>query len=197
MLFQELPERWLSQSSAPRRRCICVCVRSPRYGLSVGIFESGSAGTRTRNQPRKLSGLLLFSQVVFLIQCQNRQLRILFAFELTFKGTRFTHRRELFRADENDFSTKTACGVITSAPMLGDAALEVLSGSDVIAPSTAYNVNPGHISDGSAGTRTRNQRLKRALLYRLSYRPMREAFLKYIAVNGNIVGQALRLPTMS
>src|SRR5216110_2204932 len=26
--------------------------------------------------------------------------------------------------------------------------------------------------DGSAGTRTRNQRLKRALLYRLSYRPV-------------------------
>ena len=25
---------------------------------------------------------------------------------------------------------------------------------------------------------------------------MREAFLKYIAANGNIVGQALRLPTM-
>src|SRR6266436_7869078 len=50
---------------------------------------------------------------------------------------------------------------------------------------------------GSAGTRTRNQRLKRALLYRLSYRPMRETSLKYIAPNGNIVGQALRLPTMS
>jgi hypothetical protein len=30
----------------------------------------------------------------------------------------------------------------------------------------------------------------------LSYRPMREAFLKYIAANGNIVGQALRLPTV-
>jgi hypothetical protein len=28
--------------------------------------------------------------------------------------------------------------------------------------------------DGSAGTRTRNQRLKRALLYRLSYRPCAE-----------------------
>ena len=26
---------------------------------------------------------------------------------------------------------------------------------------------------------------------------MREAFLKYIAANGKIVGQALRLPTMS
>jgi hypothetical protein len=26
---------------------------------------------------------------------------------------------------------------------------------------------------------------------------MREAFLKYIVANGNIVGQALRLPTMS
>ena len=51
-------------------------------------------------------------------------------------------------------------------------------------------------SRGSAGTRTRNQRLKRALLYRLSYRPMREAFLKYIAANGNIVGQELRLPIM-
>jgi hypothetical protein len=30
---------------------------------------------------------------------------------------------------------------------------------------------------GSAGTRTRNQRLKRALLYRLSYRPERKTFL--------------------
>src|SRR5438874_8750322 len=30
---------------------------------------------------------------------------------------------------------------------------------------------------GSAGTRTRNQRLKRALLYRLSYRPVGERFL--------------------
>src|ERR1051326_4425879 len=33
-------------------------------------------------------------------------------------------------------------------------------------------------SNGSAGTRTRNQRLKRALLYRLSYRPLREWFCK-------------------
>jgi len=31
----------------------------------------------------------------------------------------------------------------------------------------------------------------------LSYRPMREAFLRYIAANRNIVGQAFRLPTMS
>ncbi len=157
----------------------------------------GSAGTRTRNQPRKLSGLLLLSQVVFLIQCQNRQLRILFTFELTFNGTRFTHRRELFSGDEDDFSTKTACGVITPAPVLGYTALKVLSGADVIAPNTADNINPSHMIDGSAGTRTRNQRLKRALLYRLSYRPMRETSLKYITANGNIVGQALRLPTMS
>jgi hypothetical protein len=49
---------------------------------------------------------------------------------------------------------------------------------------------------GSAGTRTRNQRLKRALLYRLSYRPVAETSLKYIAPDRNIVGQALRLPTM-
>ena len=46
---------------------------------------------------------------------------------------------------------------------------------------------------GSAGTRTRNQRLKRALLYRLSYRPLRETSVKYIATNRNIVGHALRL----
>jgi hypothetical protein len=31
---------------------------------------------------------------------------------------------------------------------------------------------PSHSFNGSAGTRTRNQRLKRALLYRLSYRPI-------------------------
>ena len=105
--------------------------------------------------------------------------------------------RQLAHGDENDFSTKTLCSVITSGPVLGDPALEVLSGADVIAPSTADNVNPSHMSCGSAGTRTRNQRLKRALLYRLSYRPVREASLKYIATNRNIVGQALRLPTMS
>ena len=49
-------------------------------------------------------------------------------------------------------------------------------------------------SDGSAGTRTRNQRLKRALLYRLSYRPSRETFLIQIAAGRKVVGQALRLP---
>jgi hypothetical protein len=32
-------------------------------------------------------------------------------------------------------------------------------------------------SSGSAGTRTRNQRLKRALLYRLSYRPDERKFV--------------------
>src|SRR6188472_3299535 len=32
-------------------------------------------------------------------------------------------------------------------------------------------------SRGSAGTRTRNQRLKRALLYRLSYRPVKVEFV--------------------
>src|SRR6476660_153828 len=46
-------------------------------------------------------------------------------------------------------------------------------------------------SCGSAGTRTRNQRLKRALLYRLSYRPLRKRFLKYIAANRKVVGHAL------
>ncbi len=34
------------------------------------------------------------------------------------------------------------------------------------------------LESGSAGTRTRNQRLKRALLYRLSYRPLREKLCK-------------------
>src|ERR1700716_1158078 len=34
---------------------------------------------------------------------------------------------------------------------------------------------------GSAGTRTRNQRLKRALLYRLSYRPAGEKFVIHFA----------------
>jgi hypothetical protein len=33
---------------------------------------------------------------------------------------------------------------------------------------------------GSAGTRTRNQRLKRALLYRLSYRPLFSLFTLFI-----------------
>src|SRR6188768_3299038 len=53
-------------------------------------------------------------------------------------------------------------------------------------------------SRGSAGTRTQNQpRTLSGLLYRLSYRLMREAFVRYIAPDGNIVGQALRLPTTS
>ena len=39
-----------------------------------------------------------------------------------------------------------------------------------------HRVNRHFRRTGSAGTRTRNQRLKRALLYRLSYRPAPETF---------------------
>ena len=73
-----------------------------------------------------------------------------------------------FAATRMSAPPKTASGVITSAPVLGDTALEVLSGPDVVAPTTTNNVNPGHISDGSAGTRTRNQRLKRATFYNVN-----------------------------
>jgi hypothetical protein len=46
----------------------------------------GRPGLEPGTNPRKLSGLLSFSQFIFLIQCQNHQLRILFAFEFTFRA---------------------------------------------------------------------------------------------------------------
>src|SRR5467141_3166832 len=62
--------------------------------------------------------------------------------------------------------------------MLCDPALKVVRCTDVMAASAAQNVNPSHTRyHGSAGTRTRNQRLKRALLYRLSYRPVEIQFV--------------------
>src|SRR5260370_10101384 len=62
--------------------------------------------------------------------------------------------------------------------MLCDPALKVGRCTDVMAASAAQNVNPSHTRyHGSAGTRTRNQRLKRALLYRLSYRPVEIQFV--------------------
>src|SRR5437667_11356833 len=39
------------------------------------------------------------------------------------------------------------------------------------------------LDGGSAGTRTRNQRLKRALLYRLSYRPTQKKFFNPAAAS--------------
>src|SRR5213596_3512989 len=47
-------------------------------------------------------------------------------------------------------------------------------------------------STGSAGTRTRNQRLKRALLYRLSYRPASKSFLIQIKPHCNTLWCALQ-----
>src|SRR5260370_22913779 len=62
--------------------------------------------------------------------------------------------------------------------MLCDPALKVVRCTDVMAASAAQNVNPSHTRyHGSAGTRTRNQRLKRALLYRLSYRRVEIQFV--------------------
>jgi hypothetical protein len=61
--------------------------------------------------------------------------------------------------------------VIATALMLFDSAVKIIGRTDVIPASAAQDVNPSHKNCGSAGTRTRNQRLKRALLYQLSYRP--------------------------
>src|SRR5437763_706340 len=47
-------------------------------------------------------------------------------------------------------------------------------------------------STGSAGTRTRNQPLKRALLYRLSYRPASKSFLILIKPHCNTLWCALQ-----
>src|SRR5437773_103969 len=63
--------------------------------------------------------------------------------------------------------------MIAAAVMFCDSALKVFSGADIMSTGGAtQNINPSHDTIGSAGTRTRNQRLKRALLYRLSYRPV-------------------------
>jgi hypothetical protein len=68
--------------------------------------------------------------------------------------------------------------VIAAALMLCDPALKVIRRTNVMAASAAQDVNPSHIRfAGSAGTRTRNQRLKRALLYQLSYRPVKIQFV--------------------
>ena len=64
-------------------------------------------------------------------------------------------------------------------------------------PPCGTTSQPQQKKGGSAGTRTRNQRLKRALLYRLSYRPVRETSLKYIAANRNIVRDANRRALLS
>src|SRR5882672_2713758 len=62
--------------------------------------------------------------------------------------------------------------VIATTFMLRRAAFEIIGCTDVIPASATQDVHPSHRKFvGSAGTRTRNQRLKRALLYRLSYRP--------------------------
>jgi hypothetical protein len=55
---------------------------------------------------------------------------------------------------------------VAAAPMFGQPARQILGGSDVIATGgAAEDVNPSHIDFGLGGTRTHNQRLKRALLY--------------------------------
>src|ERR1700730_19108062 len=63
--------------------------------------------------------------------------------------------------------------MIAAAVMFCDLAVKVFSGADTMSTGSAtQNIDPSHDRIGSAGTRTRNQRLKRALLYRLSYRPI-------------------------
>ncbi len=109
-----------------------------------------------------------------------------------FKRTRFGHRRHSFRCYENHFFAETACGVITSPSMFGHAPLKVICSTDVVPSCAAQNVNPSHRKAGSAGTRTRNQRLKRALLYRLSYRPRRKRFLIQIGRRRKIVTAPLQ-----
>ena len=77
----------------------------------------------------------------------------------------------MFRSDELQFPAETVRGVIAFSLVFGHAAIKVIRRADVISPPTTQNIDPSHRKAGSAGTRTRNQRLKRALLYRLSYRP--------------------------
>src|SRR5881398_1212944 len=48
------------------------------------------------------------------------------------------------------------------------------------------------LKTGSAGTRTRNQRLKRALLYQLSYRPAREVSNPHQTLPQELVGRDRR-----
>src|SRR6266478_1307832 len=68
--------------------------------------------------------------------------------------------------------------MIAAAVMFCDSAVKVFSGADIMSTGGAtQNINPSHDTIGSAGTRTRNQRLKRALLYRLSYRPVEIQFV--------------------
>ena len=160
----------------PNRSSCCLVYARALLATHAALLRNlsrkrvGRPGLEPGTNPESFRGCS-YSVRLFLIQCQNRQLRILFTFECDFQGhalhssTGVVSRRRERLLHQN--------GVLcdSSAPMLGDTALDVFSGADVIAPSTADNVNPSHISDGSAGTRTRNQRLKRALLYRLSYRP--------------------------
>ena len=135
-------------------------------------------GLEPGTNPESFRGCSLFSRLLCFIQCENRQLWVLFALELAFKCARFAHRRHLFRRRKREVSAETMRCVIASTPVLSNPPVEIFGGTDVVSATAAQNIDPRHTTgnDGSAGTRTRNQRLKRALLYRLSYRPVPETF---------------------
>ena len=78
--------------------------------------------------------------------------------------------RELLRRNKFNLASETMRCVIAAAFMLGHSAFKIVGRTYVITPSAPQNVNASHRKKhGSAGTRTRNQRLKRALLCQ-SYR---------------------------
>src|SRR5207237_9629348 len=133
---------------------------------------SGSAGTRTRNQAIKRSRLL--SEPIEESQQEHCRLRILLTFESYLELPRFGNRRQFPCCNGFEPTSEPMRRMIAAAVMFCDSAVKVFSGADIMSTGGAtQNINPSHLTIGSAGTRTRNQRLKRALLYRLSYRPAR------------------------
>ena len=119
------------------------------------------------------------------LQDEHRSLGILLTLQLQFKSASFGHRQELPACHKLDLVTETARGVIAATLVFGKAASQIVGRTNVMATGLSpQNVNPSHEQNGSAGTRTQNQRLKRALLYRLSYQPVMFSFLQ-IGLAGN------------
>ena len=132
----------------------------------------GLAGTRTLDQPRKLSGLLYRNRL-----CNEA------------KASRGFFLRFISRSKARASSivaSSTAAAISRLSPnrfvecvwpcrcSLSRRSRLVVDPMYVVSPGiAAQNVSPSHLlkSGGLAGTRTLDQCLKRALLYQLSYQP--------------------------
>ncbi|MEY2537550.1 MAG: hypothetical protein QOG67_1290 [Verrucomicrobiota bacterium] len=85
-------------------------------------------------------------------QRKNCQARILFTFELAFKDARFCHGRKLLCRREFYLLSKPPRCMIAAAHVLGNPAVKVIGGTNIISTFALQDVNPSVLKFSPAVT---------------------------------------------